>query len=138
MRDPQNGRFQPGESGNPANRHAPGFDAPSRLRASRRRLHAVVVDTVYNHFIKCGEEVLGAVCQHRRSDYLRAVISLVPREIKVEHGDEMTYDQLMQRLHALAAELGFTLGLVEGSGAGVPALPAPARWSASRASAPAA
>jgi hypothetical protein len=104
-------RFRPGESGNPASRFRPGESGQpaSRPTGSRRRLLARFVDDLYRDWDKNGAKAIRTVRRTRPHEYLRAVIAILPKEIKIEHGDEMTDDELDQEIRQLAAALDLAL-----------------------------
>jgi hypothetical protein len=139
MRDPKTGQFLPGVSGNPAGRFPPGESGDPALRfrpgeagtpasvprGTRRRLLERFVEDLYRDWHENGAAVLETLRTKRPQDYVRAVIAVLPKEIKVEHSAEMTDDQLIQRIRQLASELGIALGFPEGVLRPLPKLEAP-------------
>jgi hypothetical protein len=118
-RDPRTGHFLPGqcESGNRFLRFRPGEDGrPAiRPRGTRKRLHDLVVGDLYEDWYRDGPKLIHQVRAEAPLGYLRAVIALLPKQIKVEHSNEMTKDELRQRIRQLAIKLGFMFGGAAGA-----------------------
>jgi hypothetical protein len=66
-----------------------------------------------------GKATIARLRDERPHDYVRAVISVLPRDTGSEPGDDMTNDERIQRIRQLIAELDDVLGL----GAGAPSSP---------------
>jgi len=128
MRDPRTGRWLPGESGNAGFQFrpsvAPGKPA-GRPKGSRKRLLERFIADFYQDWEANGAKVIRKVRSKRPYQYLRAVIAILPKEVRIEHYDEMTDNELEQRIQELAAELGFAISVAEGDAPLLAALPAP-------------
>ena len=66
-----------------------------------------------------GKKTIARLRDERPHDYVRAVISVLPRDGTGEPGYDMTNDERIQRIRQLIAELDGVLGL----GAGAPSSP---------------
>jgi hypothetical protein len=66
-----------------------------------------------------GKKTIEKLRAERPHDYVRAVISVLPRDSAGEPGDDMTNDERIQRIRQLIAELDDVLGL----GGGAPSSP---------------
>ena len=58
-----------------------------------------------------GKETIERLRDERPYDYVRAVISVLPRDSASEPGHDMTDDERIQRIRQLIAELDGVLGL---------------------------
>lgn len=58
-----------------------------------------------------GKKAIERLRDERPHDYVRAVISVLPRDSAGEPGDDMTDDERIQRIRQLIAELDGVLGL---------------------------
>jgi hypothetical protein len=85
-----------------------------RNELARRFLDDLAADWRAN-----GVATIERLRDERPHDYVRAVISVLPRESASEPGDDMTDDERIQRIRQLIAELDGALGL----GAGAPSSP---------------
>ena len=94
-------RFKPGQSGNPA----------GRPRGSRSKLLECVVGDFHVDWVANGVEVIATLRRTRPADYVRAVIAILPKDIRIEHANDMTDDELLKRICQLAGDLGYTLGV---------------------------
>lgn len=93
--------WAPGQSGNPA----------GRPKGTRNKLAQAFCDDLYAKWQEDGASVIDRVIEERPHEFLKVIASLMPKEIKIEHTDEMTDDQLRQRVKQIADELGIFLGL---------------------------
>jgi hypothetical protein len=111
MRDPK-GRYVPGEPEHPDHRFKPGQSGnpAGRPRGSRSKLLERVVDDFHFDWVANGVEVIATLRRTRPADYVRAVIAILPKDIRIEHANDMTDDELLQRILQLAGDLGLTLG----------------------------
>src|SRR5262249_24873861 len=88
------GKFAPGWSGNPG----------GSLEGTRRSLNKDFLLAFSDHFKREGPKVIAKVARQQPAAYLKALVMLVPKEMKVEHQDgikAMTDEQLDQALAAL-------------------------------------
>jgi hypothetical protein len=104
MGDPDTSQFAPRTSANSA-----GWP-----QGSRNTLAISFLNDLYVDWLDHGARAIQQMRVERPHDYVRAVISVLPREIADDHGDDMTNDELWQRIRELAAELGITLGAAAG------------------------
>ena len=101
-------QFQPGQSGNPL----------GRAKGSRNKLGEAFLADFHADWEEHGKEVIATVRRERPQDYLKAAVSILPREVKVIPGDfdEMTNDELDRRIHALARAISLEIGTGESAG----------------------
>lgn len=84
--------FKPGESGNPG----------GRPTGARNRLQAKFLYTLADDFDKNGKEAIEKMREEDPSAYVRAVASLMPKELEVKRPlEELTDDELSAAIDAL-------------------------------------
>jgi hypothetical protein len=112
-----NGKFAPGVSGNPAG-------GPGR---ARQALNADTVREMHLAFKRGGAKAINAVMKNNPAVFIKLLVLLVPREMKVEHSGgvkAMTDEQLEAGIEAitamLAARTGETAKVIEGVAEPVP------------------
>ena len=76
------------------------------------------MEALASDFEANGPEVIAAVRETRPADYLKVIASILPKEmnVKVDGTDEMTDEQLDQRIRALAAAIGIEVRIDGGTG----------------------
>ena len=101
-------QFQPGQVANPL----------GRPKGSRNKLGEAFLADFHADWEEHGKEVIATVRRERPQDYLKAAVSILPREVKVIPGDfdEMTNDELDRRIHALARAISLEIGTGESAG----------------------
>ena len=97
------GRFQPGHSG-----------GQGRPRGSRNKLGEKMIEDMLADWEKHGIKAIEKMREERPHEYVRAFVSILPKEIKIEHIDEMTDEQIRNRLCQLAQGLGLSIGGLAG------------------------
>lgn len=100
--------WKPGQSGNPK----------GRPKGSRNKLSERCIDDLHADWLEHGASAIVRMREERPHEYVKAVVSILPREVKIEHTDDMTDEQLTKRARQLAADLGIAIGIIEGTGQG--------------------
>jgi hypothetical protein len=116
-----NGRFAPGYSGNPGG-------SPDR---ARKALNAETIAELHRAFRIGGRQAINKVMRNQPAVFLKLLVLLVPREMKVEHSrgvKEMTDEQLKREIELVKEmlaqrEAGANAKVIEGEA--TPSLPAP-------------
>ena len=118
-----NGQFKPGVSGN----------LSGNVHRSRHALNADTIREMHAAFRQGGREAIDKVMRTQPAVFLKLLVLLVPREMKMEHSGgvkAMTDEQIEQAIDAiqtmLAARTGEAAKVIEGM-AEPAALPAPNR-----------
>lgn len=88
-----------------------GLGNPGKPKGSRHKLGEEFIAAMQADFAEHGKDVIEAVRKDRPQDYLKVVASLLPKEHKIIGPmDEMTDDQLAERLGILEQIIGFARG----------------------------
>ena len=93
-----NGRFRPGVSGN----------ATGNVHRSRHALNADTIREMHAAFRRGGREAIDKVMRTQPAVFLKLLVLLVPRELKVEHSGglkQMSDEQLEAGIEAIQAML---------------------------------
>ena len=100
--------FQPGQSGNPA----------GRPKGSRNKLGEAFIAAMYEDFTEHGATVIETVRTEKPDQYLKVVASILPQQlnVRVSEFDELTDDQIDQRINALARALQLETGTIAAAG----------------------
>jgi hypothetical protein len=116
-----NGQFRPGVSGN----------LSGNVHRSRHALNSETIREMHLAFRRGGRKAIDHVMKQQPAVFLKLLVLLVPREMKVEHSGgvkAMTDEQIEQAIEAiqimLAARAGEAAKVIEGT-AEPAALPAP-------------
>lgn len=88
-------QFKPGQSGNPA----------GRPRGSRHKLGENFITALQADFEQHGEAVIATVRAEDPVAYMKVVASILPKEVKVTTAQELSDEQLDERIRALAGAL---------------------------------
>src|SRR5262245_42632416 len=120
-----NGQFRPGVSGN----------AAGNVHRSRHALNADTIRELHLAFQRGGRKAIEKVMRNNPAVFLKLLVLLVPREMKVEHSPgikEMTDEQIERSIEFIKEQLakreaGANAKVVEGVTEPVPALPPPSR-----------
>src|SRR5215471_4510275 len=119
-----NGRFRPGVSGN----------AAGNVHRSRHALNADTIREMHAAFRRGGRAAIDKVMKQQPAVFLKLLVLLVPRDMRVEHSStikQMSDEQIEQAIAAiqtmLDARAGEAAKVIEGEVEVVPSLPAPAR-----------
>jgi hypothetical protein len=110
MHDPKTDELLPDA---PSNSIAPSAERP---HGSRNKLLARFIDDLCADWFAHGADTIGKLRADRPHDYVRAVIAVLPRDVRSEPAEEMTDEELTQRILQLAAELGFAFSDPAGDG----------------------
>ena len=119
-----NGQFSKGSSGNIA----------GNAQRSRHALNADTIREMHAAFRRGGRAAIDKVMKQQPAVFLKLLVLLVPRDMRVEHSStikQMSDEQIEEAIAAikamLAARAGETAQVIEGEAEVVPSLPAPAR-----------
>ena len=86
--------FKPGQSGNPGGKPV----------ASRNRLQASFMRAMANDFEEFGEAAIIQMREERPSDYIRAIASLMPKELEITRPlDDVSDEELNAAITAVRA-----------------------------------
>jgi hypothetical protein len=112
-----NGQFRPGVSGN----------LNGNVHRSRHSLNADTIREMHRAFQEGGRKAIDKVMKNQPAVFLKLLVLLVPREMKVEHSGgvkAMTDQQLEEGIEAiramLAARAGESAKVIEGNAEPVP------------------
>jgi hypothetical protein len=119
-----NGQFGPGVSGN----------LSGNVHRSRHALNADTIRAMHLAFRRGGYKAIEKVMRNQPAVFLKLLVLLVPREMKLEHsgGVKAMTDEQLERSLELIKELiakrdGENAKVIEGVAEPVPALPPPSR-----------
>lgn len=98
-------QFKPGQSGNPA----------GKPKGSRNKLGEDFIAALHEDFQEHGVAAIAAVRADKPDAYLKVIASILPRELKVTTENDLTDDQLIERIRQLDAAIRPFLAL-EGEG----------------------
>ena len=118
-----NGQFRPGVSGN----------LSGNVHRSRHALNADTIREMHAAFRRSGRKAIETVMRNQPAVFLKLLVLLVPREMKMEHTGgvkAMTDEQLERSLEVIKAliaerDAGAGAKVIEGEAEVVPSLPAP-------------
>lgn len=101
-------QFKPGQTGNPA----------GRPKGSRNKLGEVFIQAMHEDFTEHGAEVIERVRIEKPDQYLKVVASILPQQlnVRVSEFDELSEEQLDQRINAIARALQLETGTIAAAG----------------------
>src|SRR5262245_60670501 len=120
-----NGQFRPGVSGN----------AAGNVHRSRHALNADTIREMHAAFRRGGRKAIEKVMRNQPAVFLKLLVLLVPREMKLEHSGgvkAMTDEQIERAIEAIEEliakrQAGADAKVIDGVPEPVPALPPPSR-----------
>lgn len=92
--------WQPGQSGNPE----------GRKKGSRNKLGEAFIEALHDDFQAHGAATIARVREEDPTAYVKVCASLLPKELKIERMDDLSDEQLDQRIKQLAAVIGLEIG----------------------------
>ena len=92
--------WQPGQSGNPE----------GRKKGSRNKLGEAFLEALHDDFQAHGASTIARVREEDPTAYVKVCASLLPKELKIERMDDLSDEQLDQRIKQLAAVIGLEIG----------------------------
>ena len=92
--------WQPGQSGNPE----------GRKKGSRNKLGEAFIEALHDDFQAHGASTIARVREEDPTAYVKVCASLLPKELKIERMDDLSDEQLDQRIKQLAAVIGLEIG----------------------------
>jgi hypothetical protein len=95
------GPWKPGQSGNPT----------GRVKGCRNKLGEAFVEKLYDDFKEHGVAAIEMVRVEKPDAYLKVIASILPKELKIERVDELSDDELDQRIRQLASVIGIEIGI---------------------------
>src|SRR5215203_4573787 len=102
MKDKKDVRSEKGKFG-------PGNTMGGRPKGSRNKLGEKLIEDLFVHWQANGMKAIEVMFAERPHEYVRAVVSILPREVKIENVDSMTDDELKARIKQLAEGLGISI-----------------------------
>jgi hypothetical protein len=106
-KDERTGRFLAGNSGN-----------GGRQKGARNKLGEAFLDALHEDFNEHGQAAIVQVRTEKPDQYLKVIASILPRDLNVNinPNDEMTDEQLIERIRSLDAAIRPFLNLEAASG----------------------
>lgn len=106
-KDDRTGRFLAGNSGN-----------GGRPKGARNKLGEAFLDALHEDFNEHGQAAIVQVRTEKPDQYLKVIASILPRDLNVNinPNDEMTDEQLIERIRSLDAAIRPFLNLEGASG----------------------
>jgi len=91
---------------------------PGRPKGSRNKLGEAFIQAMYEDFEAHGADVIDKVRLEKPDQYLKVVASILPQQlnVRVSEFDELTEDQIDQRINALARALQLETGTIAAAG----------------------
>lgn len=91
---------------------------PGRPKGSRNKLGEAFIQAMYEDFTRHGEKVIETVRTEKPEQYLKVVASILPQQlnVRVSEFDDLTDEQLDQRINAIARALQLEAGAIAASG----------------------
>lgn len=80
---------------------------PGRPKGARNKLGEAFIEDLLHSWEAQGPEAISRVIQEKPEQYLKVIASLMPKDLNVNFNptDEMTDDQLIQRVRSLSAAI---------------------------------
>ncbi len=99
---PEKNVWKPGQSGNPK----------GRPKGVRNKFGEAFLEAIHNDFQEHGEAAIIKARTEKPVEYLKVCASLLPKDVNINVNplEEMTNDQLLERIRALDAEISGIIG----------------------------
>jgi hypothetical protein len=98
--------WKPGQSGNPA----------GRPKGSRNKFSEQFIGDFYADWLVGGADAIRRTREDRPSDYLKVAVSILPKQVRVEHDlQNLTDEQIRERITAIDRAIAEQLGTVAGT-----------------------
>ena len=89
--------------------------SPGRPKGARNRLGEAFIEALHDDFVEHGPATIRRVRQEDPVAYVKVCASILPKELNIKVEDELTDEELDQRIRQLAAALNLAIESGTGS-----------------------